>query len=129
MLLRYSRSAGGSIRATGQKHWVCRHRVTSASIDEPGAAPRHCGKTAGAAFADRYRRREPGALGRDGGPVNPYLDEWRRILDGPLEDFLRLIEQEGERMTALRQCSPFAGVLEPKERWAIYARFEPDEAA
>jgi len=54
----------------------------------------------------------------------PYLDEWTRILDRPLEDVLRLIEQEGERMTALRQCSPFAGVLEPKERWAVYARFE-----
>ena len=59
----------------------------------------------------------------------PYLDEWRRILDGPLDDVLRLIEQEGERMNALRQCSPFAGVLEPKERWAVYARFEPGEAA
>jgi hypothetical protein len=64
----------------------------------------------------------------------PYLEEWKRILDEPLEDVLRLTEQEGERMTALRQCSPFAGVLDPKERWAIYARFErsarkPDEAA
>jgi hypothetical protein len=63
----------------------------------------------------------------------PYLDEWKRILDRPLEEVLQLIEQEGERMTALRQCSPFAGVLEPKERWAVYARFErspqkPDEA-
>jgi hypothetical protein len=58
----------------------------------------------------------------------PYLDEWRRILDRPLEDVLRLIEQEGEQMTALRQCSPFAGVLEPKERWAVYARFEGTRA-
>jgi len=23
----------------------------------------------------------------------------------------------------LRQCTPFAGVLSPRERWAIYARF------
>jgi hypothetical protein len=54
----------------------------------------------------------------------PYLDEWTRILDLPLEDILRLIEEQGERMTALRQCSPFAGVFEPEQRWAIYARFE-----
>jgi hypothetical protein len=27
-------------------------------------------------------------------------------------------------MTELRQATPFAGVLEPAERWAIYARFE-----
>jgi hypothetical protein len=54
----------------------------------------------------------------------PYLDEWRRILHLPLEELLALIGQEGERMTALRQNSPFAGVLEPAERWAIYSRFE-----
>jgi hypothetical protein len=54
----------------------------------------------------------------------PYIAEWTRILDLPIQDLLRLIEQEDEEMTALRQCSPFAGVLEPKERWAIYARYE-----
>lgn len=27
-------------------------------------------------------------------------------------------------MTALRQASPFAGILKPAERWAVYARFE-----
>jgi len=58
------------------------------------------------------------------GRSSPYLDEWSRILDLPLEDMLRLIEDEGQRMTDLRQSSPFAGVLDPKERWAIYARFE-----
>jgi hypothetical protein len=35
------------------------------------------------------------------------------------------MEQDGERMTALRQSSPFAGILEPAERWAVYTRFEP----
>lgn len=28
-------------------------------------------------------------------------------------------------MAALRQASPFAGVLKPAERWAIYEAFEP----
>jgi hypothetical protein len=28
-------------------------------------------------------------------------------------------------MTAQRQSSPFAGILEPAERWAVYSRFEP----
>jgi len=36
---------------------------------------------------------------------------------------LTLIERVGEHMTALRQSSPFAGVLKPAERWATYARF------
>jgi hypothetical protein len=58
------------------------------------------------------------------GRSQPYLDEWRRILDLPLEEVLSLMQQDDERMTALRQSSPFAGVLEPGERWAVYARFE-----
>lgn len=57
------------------------------------------------------------------GRSRPYLDEWRRMLQLPLDELLALIGQEGERMTALRQNSPFAGVLEPAERWAIFERF------
>lgn len=57
------------------------------------------------------------------GRTRPYLDEWQRILKRPLNEVLALIEQEDEHMTALRQSSPFAGVLKPAERWAIYARF------
>jgi hypothetical protein len=29
------------------------------------------------------------------GRSTPYLDEWRRILDGPLEDVLRLMSRRG----------------------------------
>ena len=54
----------------------------------------------------------------------PYWDAWREILNRPLPEVLDLLQEESERMTALRQATPFAGVLEPKERWAIYARFE-----
>jgi hypothetical protein len=32
-------------------------------------------------------------------------------------------------MTALRQATPFAGVLEPAERWAIYEKFNLEPAA
>lgn len=53
-----------------------------------------------------------------------YLKTWREIVDGPFEELLRLIVVDDERMTALRQASPFAGVLVPKERWAIYRQFE-----
>lgn len=58
------------------------------------------------------------------GRSRPYLEEWRRILNFPLEEILSLIGRDDARMTALRQSSPFAGVLEPAERWAIFARFE-----
>jgi hypothetical protein len=53
----------------------------------------------------------------------PYWDQWRELLALPLAELLTLLVDESERMTALRQATPFAGVLEPAERWAIYARF------
>jgi hypothetical protein len=58
------------------------------------------------------------------GHSRPYLDAWREILTGPVEEIARVIVEDGERMTALRQNSPFAGVLTPKERWEIYGQFE-----
>jgi hypothetical protein len=61
-----------------------------------------------------------------GSRSQPYWDAWREILSRPLPEILDLLGEESERMTSLRQATPFAGVLEPAERWAIYARFEPD---
>ena len=64
-----------------------------------------------------------------GGRSQPYWDAWREILDRPLPEVLELLEEESETMVALRQATPFAGVLEPAERWAIYERFEPSRSA
>lgn len=55
-----------------------------------------------------------------GGPSLPYFQRWVRLLDLPLHDLLTLIVQESEDMTAMRQCGPFAGILSPHERRAIY---------
>jgi hypothetical protein len=60
-----------------------------------------------------------------GSRSQPYWDAWRGILSRPLPEILDLLGDETEAMTALRQATPFAGVLEPAERWAIYSRFEP----
>jgi hypothetical protein len=57
------------------------------------------------------------------GRSQPYWDAWREILGRPLEEVLEVIVEESERMTALRQATPFAGVLAPAERWAVYSRF------
>src|SRR5688572_33323857 len=54
----------------------------------------------------------------------PYWDAWQEILNRPLPEILDLLEEESERMTAMRQATPFAGVLQPAERWAVYDRFE-----
>jgi hypothetical protein len=59
------------------------------------------------------------------GRSQPYWDARREILRLPLADRQSLPVEESERMTAMRQASPFAGVLEPRERWAIYAEFAP----
>jgi hypothetical protein len=57
------------------------------------------------------------------GASQPYLDRWREILARPLEEVLAAMVEDTGRMTAMRQCSPFAGVLTPRERWAIYDDF------
>ena len=62
---------------------------------------------------------------RLGSGTQPYWDEWRRLLDRPLEELLAAIEEDSQHMRDLRQSTPFAGVLEPKERWHIYDTFEP----
>ncbi len=58
----------------------------------------------------------PGRSGR-------YWDQWRELLARPLSEVLQLLVEESEWMTAMRQTSPFAGVLDPRERWAIYDEF------
>jgi hypothetical protein len=54
----------------------------------------------------------------------PYFEAWRELLGLPLEELLNAVVEDSERMTALRQSSPFAGILEPKERWSTYDAFK-----
>lgn len=65
------------------------------------------------------RRRVAGWL--EDRSVHPaYAGAWARALAGPLEDLVRLLTDPGEEARALRQCSPFAGAVEPRERWRIW---------
>jgi len=57
------------------------------------------------------------------GHSQPYFKQWLQILSRPLPEICAIITEDSEKMTALRQCAPFAGVLTPKERWAIYDQF------
>lgn len=59
-----------------------------------------------------------------GSRSQPYFDAWRAILEKPFEAMLAIIAEDTPEMRELRQSSPFAGVLEPKERWQIYDTFE-----
>ncbi|HXS94046.1 MAG TPA: hypothetical protein VN736_05530 [Candidatus Limnocylindrales bacterium] len=65
---------------------------------------------------------------RQNGRSQPYWDAWREILDKPIEDVLTIMVEESERLDSLRQATPFAGILTPAQRWAIYQRFESKHA-
>jgi hypothetical protein len=62
------------------------------------------------------------------GRSQPYWDDWREILERPLPEVLALLEEDSERMNAMRQATPFAGVLEPAERWSVYSQFQRPRA-
>lgn len=49
-----------------------------------------------------------------------YATAWRALLDGPFEDLRALLTSRSEQARALRQVTPFAGFLPPRERWAIW---------
>jgi hypothetical protein len=48
-----------------------------------------------------------------------YAAGWEALLALPLDELCAELVDEGQRQRALRQVSPFAGVLEPRERWRI----------
>ena len=56
---------------------------------------------------------------RSGCVAAPWVAAWSEVLSGPLGDIVAVLTDPGERASDLRQCSPFAGALEPRERWRI----------
>lgn len=56
---------------------------------------------------------------RDGSVHPRYAEAWRRLLSLGPEAVAQQLTDHSEEMRALRQCSPFAGALEPRERWRI----------
>lgn len=63
--------------------------------------------------------------------VAAYADAWLSILDRPVEQICETITEDTEEARALRQTTPFAGIIDPRTRWRIWdevrARFEADE--
>jgi hypothetical protein len=53
----------------------------------------------------------------------PVLLAWARILDGTIDEIRAILISPSENARWLRQSSPFAGVLDPRERWKIYEAF------
>ncbi len=76
-------------------------------------------------------RQQPALLGRAratidrwqaqgaGGAARPYLEAWRHLIDQGLDATLAAVTDPGERGNAMRQASPFTGILDNRERWAL----------
>ena len=56
-------------------------------------------------------------------------EEWRAILQRPLEEICRLLISDSEEARRLRHNSPFAGVLSAREVWELKQRFHHATAA
>lgn len=50
----------------------------------------------------------------------PYADRWVLLLAGSHDDLCRALVDDSEAARALRQCSPFAGLIDPRTRWRIW---------
>jgi hypothetical protein len=52
-----------------------------------------------------------------------YFDKWLELLEGSRDFLLKKLTEDSEEMCAMRQSSPFAGILNPRERWEVYETF------
>ncbi|HUH03541.1 MAG TPA: hypothetical protein VML75_16200 [Kofleriaceae bacterium] len=55
------------------------------------------------------------------GTVHPrYAAAWKELLELPLDQLTAFLTDRSEQARTLRSTSPFAGVLDPRERWRIH---------
>ena len=57
-----------------------------------------------------------------------YWEACAGILNRPSREIVALREEDSAHMDAMRQATPFAGVLESAERWAVSSPFERQRA-
>jgi hypothetical protein len=62
-------------------------------------------------------------ISKSDGPRPRYLMEWQEILEKPWLTMAEIMTSMSEDATRLRSSSPFAGILNEKEREQIYAAF------
>jgi transcriptional regulator with XRE-family HTH domain len=96
---------------------VAVHRaIASHLVAEPGAALARARQTL------RKMRAHTGSPSR-------YLREWELILDRPVPSIVEVMMDPSPWARELRHVTPFAGVLTPEERTAIYRDFGQHEQA
>ena len=57
------------------------------------------------------------------------LDEWARLLAEPVDEIVAALDDARPRYRELRHITPFAGVLDQRERAEVYRHFRRKEAA
>ena len=50
------------------------------------------------------------------GQARIWLDEWEKLIDGPVEDLLAMLTSRSPKARELRQNSPFSGLLTEERR-------------
>jgi hypothetical protein len=55
-----------------------------------------------------------------GEPHPEYARAWRDVLARPVSEVVAAITDPSEAARAMRQVTPFAGFLPPRERWVIW---------
>jgi len=75
---------------------------------------------------DKWGWSEALRLGRSA----PYMREWAALMEGPVDDLLAILTAplDHERAVWLRSSSPLAGLVPPRERWAIRERLKEEAA-
>ncbi len=77
-----------------------------------------------AAALDHLEDMRPNARGR----AKKWLDEWERLLNGPVDRILAALTDRSLRGRELRQNSPFAGALTEHERRMALAEWKAHDA-
>lgn len=66
------------------------------------------------------RRRVQTWLASGSTPPPFYARKWAEILEGDISSIAAFLVERSELADELRQSSPFAGALKPRERWRIW---------
>ena len=59
----------------------------------------------------------------------PYLEEWERLMNQGVEACLAVAVEDSPRAAALRQSSPFSGILTNRERFSFLKQWRTDHEA
>lgn len=76
--------------------------------------------------AIKRAKRTLAKMSKDHPGVKPLFDRWRVWLDLPTEELISRMLDPGMMAREMRQVTPFAGLLEPKERVRILKRFRKE---